>query len=137
MTIHALASGKLFGVPETRVSKNGNDFTKATLVVVTGTERQFVTIFAFSETVRAELARLGEGDSLSVQGPLKAEVFERDGRSRVSLSMTVDHALALRQPPKERKPKSAPPATAVAPDRSRLARHAGDGVDEFGDDMPF
>ena len=137
MSASILLQGKLERAPESRVSRNGNSFATTTIRVSAGSELQFWRLFVFSESAQAELARLGEGNSLSVQGPLKAEVFERDGRSRVSLSMTVDHVLALRQPPRERKPKAAPPATAVAPDRSRLARHAGDGVDVFGDEMPF
>ena len=74
-----------------------------------------------------------------MQGTPKFEIWRpENGEPRVSLSVTADHVLALRQPPGERKPKAdAHPATASSPDRSRLDRHAGDGVDEFGDDMPF
>ncbi|MGZ9117222.1 MAG: single-stranded DNA-binding protein [Methylocystis sp.] len=134
MTIHALAAGKLFGTPEQRTSKNGTRFTKATLLVVASTERQFVTLFAFSQSAQDELERLGEGDSLSVQGQLKAEVFERDGRSRVSLSMTVDHVLALRQPPRERKPKPDKPRERWAAPTRAERPHVDD---DLNDSVPF
>jgi single-stranded DNA-binding protein len=141
MSLASLAIGKIFGNPESRTSKNGNAFTKATLCIVTGNERQFVTLFAFSQTVRDELARLEEGDNISVQGPLKAEIYERDGQARVSLSMTADLILALRQPPKERKKREPAPAPAhsekPAPDRDRLDRHNDGGVDHFNDSIPF
>jgi single-stranded DNA-binding protein len=47
--------------------------------------------------------RLGDGDAVSVQGPLKVETYEKDGATKLSLSVVADHVMALRQPPKERK----------------------------------
>jgi hypothetical protein len=63
---------------------------------------------AFYETVQAELLRLREGDSLSVQGALKAELYKPEGgEPKLSLSMVADHVLAVRQPPRERAAKGA------------------------------
>jgi single-stranded DNA-binding protein len=65
-------------------------------------------VLAFAETARAELMRLTDGDALSVQGALKAETYEKDGATRLSLSVVADHVLALRQP---RRVKKANPET--------------------------
>jgi single-stranded DNA-binding protein len=143
MSSHILATGTLTKAPESRVSKNGHAFVMATLRVTVGNEAQFWRLFVFSESAQAELMRLGEGDALACQGVPKFELFRPEaGEPRVSLSLTVDHVLALRQPPKERKKKDPAPAPArseqqPASDRSSLNRHGDDGVDHFGDDIPF
>jgi hypothetical protein len=54
-----------------------------------------------------DLMRLDLGDALSVQGTLKAEVYVKDGDTKLSLSIVADHVLALRHPQK-------PPATVSA-----------------------
>jgi hypothetical protein len=40
-----------------------------------------------------------------MKGVPKAEIYEKDGASRLSLSVVADKVLALRQPPKARKPR--------------------------------
>jgi single-stranded DNA-binding protein len=50
--------------------------------------------------------RLTDGDALSVQGALKAETYEKDGATKLSLSVVADHVLALRQAPKPREKTS-------------------------------
>jgi single-stranded DNA-binding protein len=55
---------------------------------------------AFSETAQAEMMHLTDGDALSVQGALKAEIYEKDGVTKLSLSVVADHVLALRRPSK-------------------------------------
>lgn len=142
MTAHVLLQGSIAKAPESRISRQGNPFVMATLRVSAGSEIQFWRAFVFSESAQAELMRLGEGDSLACQGVPKFELFRPEaGEPRVSLSITVDHVLALRQPPKERKKKDAAPAPLrsekPASDRSGLDRHRCDGSDPFGDKIPF
>ena len=68
---------------------------------------QWWKVVAFSESAQSELMRLGEGDAGSVQGALKAEIYEASsGEKRVSLGVIGDHVLALRQPLKPRQPGS-------------------------------
>jgi hypothetical protein len=111
MTIHALITGKLHGAPVSSTSRNGNAYTRATLAVVEGNERRLVALFVFSESAQAELARLGEGDALSVQGQLKAEIYAPEGKeASVSLSLTADVVLPLRAAPKPRTKKEPAPA---------------------------
>jgi single-stranded DNA-binding protein len=140
MSVFALIQGSLVKAPESRVSRQGNSFVMATLRVASGNESHYWRLFVFSESAQAELMRIGEGDSLACQGTPKFEIYRpADGEPRVSLSITVDHVLALRQPPKEKKPKAAALARSEkpAPDRSGLDNHRCDGSDPFGDKIPF
>jgi single-stranded DNA-binding protein len=103
-----LVTGALFKAPEGRTSKSGKVFVTATLRAKDGDAMTFIRIVAFSETVQAELLRLREGDSLSVQGAFKAGLYKPEGgEAKLSLSMIADQVLALRQPPKDRKAKGA------------------------------
>jgi len=42
--------------------------------------------------------RLGEGDSISIQGALRVETYAKDGKNRVSLGVVADYVTALHQP---------------------------------------
>jgi single-stranded DNA-binding protein len=133
--IAALIAGTLFRAPEQRTSKTGKPFTTATVKIRDGGGSQFIRIFSFSESCQAELMRLDDSDALSVQGALKAETYTAsDGSIKISLSIVADHVLALRQPPRERKPKAAPP-----PDtRPKHERHPWrDERDGPLDEIPF
>jgi single-stranded DNA-binding protein len=74
----------------------------ATLKVKDGEASQFWNVIAFADTPVAELMRLREGESLSVQGNLRSGEYEKDGQKRISLGVVADHVLALRQPAKQR-----------------------------------
>jgi hypothetical protein len=143
MTLALLIQGTIaFGDPQQKVSRNGNNFVVIKMKAASGNDSHVVTVFVFSESGQAEALRLHEGDALAVQGVPKFEIYTPDGASpRLSLSMTADTVLALRQPPKERKKKdAAPPPTRSekpAPDRSSLDCHGDSGDDRFGDDVPF
>jgi single-stranded DNA-binding protein len=142
MSVNVLLQGSLTKAPESRVSRQGNPFAMATLRVSAGNEVQFWRLFVFSESAQAELLRLGEGDSLAIQGVPKFEIYRpADGEPRVSLSVVADQVLALKQAPKtrEKKAPAPPPATPEkpAPDRSGLASHSCDGSDPFGDEISF
>jgi single-stranded DNA-binding protein len=128
MTALALITGVLFRSPEQRTSKAGKSYVSATIRAKDGDASQFWRVTAFSETTQAELMRLGDGDAVSVQGPLKVETYEIDGATKLSLSIIADRVLALRQPPKERK------APASGPQRD--APYRG-GAAAFDDSIPF
>jgi single-stranded DNA-binding protein len=120
--------GTLFRPPEQRTSKNGNPFVTATLKAKDGDALQWWKVIAFSESVQTELMRLGDGDALSVQGALKVETYEKDGATKLSLSVVADHVLAQRQPPKPRELGGEKP-----PPRER-----GTGADRaFDDAIPY
>jgi single-stranded DNA-binding protein len=122
---YALVSGQLFRAPEQRTSKAGKPFVTATIRAKDGEASQWWRVTAFSESAQAELMRLGEGDSCSVQGSFKAELYPPEGTPpKVSLSIVADHVLALRQPPRERKAKTSGDA-------------ARGGAAAFDDSIPF
>jgi single-stranded DNA-binding protein len=98
MTSFALISGSLFKAPERKVSKNGNAFATATIKMrADDNKSEFWRLVTFSETAVEELMRLGEGDNLSAQGQMKAELYQPEGKEpRVSLSIIADTVQPLR-----------------------------------------
>ena len=125
MTALALITGVLFRSPEQRTSKAGKSYVSATIRAKDGDASQFWRVTAFSETAQAELMRLDEGDACTVQGAFKCELYQPEGgEARISLSIVADHVLALRQPPRERKAKTAGDA-------------ARGGAAAFDDSIPF
>jgi single-stranded DNA-binding protein len=101
--IAALVTGALFKAPESRTSKNGKPFVTATIRAKDGDATTFIRVVVFIEALCTELLKLKGGDYVTIQGPLKAELYKPEGgESKLSLSIVADHALALRQPPKDR-----------------------------------
>jgi single-stranded DNA-binding protein len=133
LTAQVLVSGSLFRPPEQRTSKAGKPFTTATIRAKDGEASQWWKVVAFSESAQAELSRLSDGDALSIQGALKVETYERDGATKLSLSVIAEHVIALRQPPRQRERK---PADAKPP-MSRRERIAGVPDPSLNDDVPF
>ena len=117
----------LHKAPQQRISKNGNPFSIATGRESAGGEVRWWKIFAFADSARAEIDRLDEGDVVAVQGQFGAEIWNAAEGPRVSLSVTADHVLALRQPPRERKAKAAPERGAVP---------TASGAPTFDDGLP-
>jgi single-stranded DNA-binding protein len=133
MTAFALISGALFRAPELKTAKTGKAYVAASLRVTADNATDYWSVLAFSESAQAELSRLGEGDKISAQGSFKVEPYTaRDGQTRINRTIFADHILALRQPPRERKPKAAPTR---APDDGAPSNQ-NDGRD-FSDDIPF
>jgi single-stranded DNA-binding protein len=129
--IAALVTGTLFRNPESRQSKNGNPFVSAILKEKDGDKVQFVRVAAFSESARGELARLSDGDALSVQGPLKAEVYESNGEHRISLSIVADAILPLRREHRAKGESSKPQDACSRQERQRgIWRDENDGPDD-------
>ena len=133
MSNSALVNGTLYRAAERRTAKSGRAFTIATLRSSEGQVSQFWRVAAFSESAGEELARLKEGEAVAVQGRLDIGTYDKDGETRVSFQIIADHVLALRQPGKERKPKTVPPADT----RTREERCRGVADPRFNDDPPF
>jgi hypothetical protein len=134
--VFALATGSLFKPPEQRTSsRTGKLFVTATLRVGGDSGNgEFWSITAFSESVQGELLRLGAGDAMSAQGKLEIKTYiAADGTTKVGRSLIADHVLALRAPPKERKPKVAKPAQ-TQEQSTTTATTTDPGLD---DDLPF
>jgi single-stranded DNA-binding protein len=140
MTAQVLITGTLFRAPEQRTSKAGKPFWTATLKCRDGDRVEWWKICTFSESAGEELARLDDGDAVSVQGRLEVATYEQGGETRIRRSCIADHVLALRQPARKRAPaasKAAAPKQPPTPADRGLARHAGAAVDYFNDAIPF
>ncbi len=132
-----LLTGTLFRQPLQKTStSSGRRFTTATVRAgADNSTSDFWTVLAFGDTAQAELARLGEGEKLSVQGSLRLELYEgKDGKTKISRTVFADHILALRAPPKERKTK-APPAGSKAGDA--MAKRSIMPDPDLNGDIPF
>jgi single-stranded DNA-binding protein len=109
MTVAILISGSIFKEPQQRTSQSGKSYVVTTLkaAAADNSTSDFWSVLAFGDTAGAELLRLAVGERVTIQGGLKLEIFEKDGQARISRTIFADHAMALRQPPKERKAKAA------------------------------
>jgi single-stranded DNA-binding protein len=152
LTAHALIQGTLFRSPERKVSRGGKPYVSATIRVRDGEGSQFWRVTVFSEGAGEEMMRLQDGDAVSAQGVMKAEIYKPDdGEPRVSLSLVADQVLALRQPaPRREKPAADMPDSSAAPaarssgarriagHRSPYAPRAAHRTDrQLNDDIPF
>ena len=75
MSAHAMTAGKLHDEPVTRPTRNGGQVTFFKLRVINGAELEFWDVATFSDTARAELEGVGEGDAVSAVGVLRVELF--------------------------------------------------------------
>jgi single-stranded DNA-binding protein len=132
MSAAALITGSLIRAPELMTSKAGKPYVTATVKVAADNAVDLWRVVAFSDSAQSELLRLGEGDKISVQGGLKIEPYTgRDGQSRINRTVFVHHAVALRQPPRQKKPKASPSRAPEEP------APISNGRRDFGDDIPF
>jgi hypothetical protein len=127
-----LVTGTIYRQPEQRTSKAGRPFVVATLRCKNGDATQWWKVLAFSESAGAELLRLGDGDAVSCQGTLKAELYEKDRETKLSLTCIADAVLPLRQAAKPRAKAEDKPAP-----MSRRRRDAGVIDPALNDRMPF
>lgn len=114
MSAIVMISGALFRSPEQRISKSDKVYTTATMRSREGDGSQFWRLVIFSETAQAEVMRLRDGDPLSVTGVLNAGIYSPEGgEPRLSLSIVVDQAIALRPKPRKAKDDDRPKAQAI------------------------
>jgi hypothetical protein len=139
MTAFVLVSGVIFKRPEMRTSAKGNQFASASIKEASEGSFRFWTVRAFNDAGLA-LMRLDVGDAVAVTGALSASTYEKGGEARVGLAVLADQVTPLK-PRKREKPdrqvERPAPAPTDASEPRALDRHAGDGADVFGDDVPF
>jgi single-stranded DNA-binding protein len=89
--IDALIAGRLFGKPQARTSKAGNAFATAKVrTPMANGESAFVNVIAFSDTAKAALLALAEGDAVAIAGELKVSTYaDKEGTARPSLDLTA------------------------------------------------
>jgi len=88
-----IVSGILFDAPESRTLKNGE--LCVTAIVETreskyGNRTRFWHIAALGETVQSALMHLSHGDTVFVQGTLKAEIQEKNGELALSFGVIAE-----------------------------------------------
>jgi single-stranded DNA-binding protein len=107
-SVAILISGSIFREPQQRTSASGKRYVVTTLkaAAAENATSDFWSVLAFGDTAGNALMNLAIGERVTIQGGLKLEVFEKDGQARISRSIFADHVMALRQPPKDRKPKA-------------------------------
>ena len=91
--IDALVSGKLFGKPVERTTKNGSRFATAKVRAAAGEETIFCNVIAFSASAVTALLALDDGDAVALAGELTAKVWtDRNGEAKPSLDLKA-HAV--------------------------------------------
>lgn len=105
MTIDALVAGTLFKAPEERPGQSGRTFVTATVRAADGGgESLFVSVVAFSNTAKAALLALEDGDSVALTGVLKIGTYEaRDGAVKPKVSMVASQVLTAYHVQRKRK----------------------------------
>jgi single-stranded DNA-binding protein len=140
MSAHVLVTGSLFRAPEQRTSQSGKRYTVATIKAAgaDNAPSEFWSVLCFSDTGQKELLRLGLNEKLAVQGALRIETYSTDGETRISRTVFADSVLALRAPPKEKKPKPSGQTTTQARpplERVNIMPRASSDLDD--DEIPF
>jgi single-stranded DNA-binding protein len=103
--IDALVGGKLFKTPEERRSNSGKTYVTANVRAADGDgEGLFVNVVVFSESAKAALLALEDGDSVSLAGTLKIGTYEaRDSSVKPSVSMVASKVLTSYHVARKRK----------------------------------
>jgi Single-stranded DNA-binding protein len=101
--LSALASGQIVRAPKHGTSASGTRWANATMRCSTGTDREgaaltaFITIAAFNDQAD-QLAKLGQGDAVSVSGALKQTHYTTDaGELRHGLEIVANGILTTYQ----------------------------------------
>ncbi len=92
-----LASGVIHKAPTTRTTKNGDPMTYATIRVDGPQATAWVNVTAFGQQAEA-LAKLKEGDSLSLSGRAEITIYQAEGKPpRPNIGVTADQITTLKQ----------------------------------------
>ena len=91
-----LVSGTLFRAPQTTTLKNGE--LCVTAIVESreskyGNRKRFWHIAAISETAQSALRHLSHGDTVIVQGTVKAGIHERNGETALTFGVIAERVL--------------------------------------------
>ena len=113
MSIDALIGGTLFKPAQERRGQSGKTFVTANVRAAHGEgESLFVNVVAFSDSAKAALLALEDGDSVSLAGTLKIGTYEaRDGSVKPSISMVASKVLTAYHVARKRKAVSEAPAS--------------------------
>jgi single-stranded DNA-binding protein len=91
-----IVSGTLYDAPLSRTLKNGEQCVTATIESKEskyGNRTRFWHIAAFSETVQSALMHFSHGDTVFVQGTLKADIQDWNGELALSFGVIAERIL--------------------------------------------
>jgi len=97
--IAALATGTLVRAPKSGTSASGTRWANTALRCATGSDKEgaalssFVSVIAFGDSAD-KLARMAQGDAISVQGPMKETSYVKDGEVRHGLEIMANSILS-------------------------------------------
>jgi single-stranded DNA-binding protein len=136
--IDVLIAGRLFGKPQARTSKNGNDFVTGKLRVSAGEETLFANLITFRERTCAALLALEDGASVAVSGELKVSMYlsKKDGSHRPSLDVTVHEVLTPYHVSRRRRGMNGGESD-PADKQSSTPQRSSSPTEDFNDDIPF
>lgn len=148
MSIDALIAGKLFRNAEERTGQSGKMFVRAKVRVATGdNDSVFVSVVAFSDSAKAALLALDDGEAVALAGSLTPKVWtDRNGDAKPALDMVAAQVLTTYHVQRKRKAVSGDQGDARyvnegATGARQPARGnpvpAGGGFDEMDDSIPF
>lgn len=102
--IECLLNGRLIRSPELKTGNSGKPYTNLLLSVSVGeAENIVISAIAFGD-IAERLAKLGQGDAVSLAGSLKpTEWTDKTGATKHGLSMTVTQSLSVYDIQKRRK----------------------------------
>jgi single-stranded DNA-binding protein len=139
--IHVLIAGRLFGRPQSRASKSGNDFVTGKMRVSAGEETLFCNFIAFRAHLCEQLLALDDGASISIAGELKISMYisKKDGSHRPSLDVTVHELLTPAHVARRRKAmsKDADHESEQKTSSAQAPARAAAGQEDFNDEIPF
>ena len=92
--IDALIGGKIYGTPQSRMSKTGSTFATAKVrTPMANGESIFVNVIAFADCAVIALLALSDGDSVALSGELTPKIWtDKAGIAKPALDL-VAHAV--------------------------------------------
>ena len=93
--IDGLIAGKLYGAPQQRTGKSGKPFAVAKVRCTAGDgDGIFVSVIAFDVGACTALLALGDGDAVSLAGPLTPKVWtDKTGTAHPALDIVAHQVL--------------------------------------------
>jgi single-stranded DNA-binding protein len=93
--IDALIGGKLYGAPQSRMSKSGATFATAKVrTPMANGENIFINVIAFADAVVIALLALKDGDSVALSGELTPKCWtNKNGETKPALDLVAHNVL--------------------------------------------
>lgn len=102
--IDAVIQGRMHGTAKVKTSRNGNQFTVATVRTATREQALFVSVIAFDESTQQALQALSDKDAVALAGELTPKVWTgKDGSARPAVDLLAHAAISAYHVQRKRK----------------------------------